>query len=1394
MDSSQIERLINQCRSNGACPFHPSLIHKVSHATFSDVDVKVDAVTKLQAEFESGAEIPDPDALLTALKTCLRTPNQHLTTATLSALPPLLPLLIARNASNHPTQGASISPAASTSSLSPSTIDAYTLRQALHALLPSGGVIDRLGDARDRPREKARETLALLGGYAFRFNTASSSLRAKEGKGPETPLMMFEKFLREGGFGSKVARVREQAILTLVHIRRTHHMFPIRPYLPGLVESLEDSDPAVRETAKTSVVELFTGPGVTDAARADLKKEMGRKGVRKGIVELLLGRILAGASGTTPVGSEAGSENGDAVAYVPLSVALAGKKTVGAAGGSSMSRSVSQPYVDKSRPASRNAAAPQPPTAGFVEGLTGGAGVLDVKSVYIVSSRDLENEFASMLKHFEGKETEHNWAPREKAILRVRGMLKGDVHERFMDTFLHGLKNGFMDASLKTLASLRTTVAANTISMYCELATTLGTAMDPFCDAMYTHLIRMGSLTKKVIAQQSQAAVDTIIHSVSPQPRLVLPVLWNALQDKAPQTRVYAMGHVKVYLEVNGSRGRHSIESVGGVDTLEKCLKKALGDANPGTRETARQAFWIFDGVWRDRGRALMETLDSTSKKQLEKACPSPELLAGLQAVTVQTPSLKKQSVAAAIAASRAKAKAIATAPPSLRHQATSQARTTSPPTKPRAASPSLSNSQSTGAVRAASPNGSPPRSRILTGGGGTMARAVSSSFVPNRDAARVPLPESPPSPTPDSSTFRRRVSSPMALSSNGNGNAVLRRAAQTALPASPPPRSVRLHANAHTLSRGGQNLTRESVSVAGMMQENDNESLLLASNVPIPEDSDSEMEIDDGFNLISFSTPYELYPPGGGGGIPQTRSAASFSPRSSSSRPPLSNALSTGTSSPPAGVPQPMVEDAMRARAEQAESAAERLLELVVDPEEGGVQPLATLLPSSLLLSHSHSRSAAAARVTTASTTSRMMSRPSAGGISSLKSSAAVPQPQPQPQPPRTPVSKSSNTVNARKVSSLFQDSPVYNRKAASSIFDMMNGQGNDDVWWNKRMSLFNERPMIAAGEGSERKEESELNGYIAALEAGLADVLVLKKLALVCRQNPVNEPISPISPDFSDPASPSPLLGTGRTRTLPSLKTDLWHQDRTAERLFNVLVQYLDPARPTTELEYGLIVLWELLESQAPLLEGREADVFSVLLQVRYSGHPTVMQATTTFRDTLTSRIEPVYGLTTMHACIQTFRDTPLPPLTDVETKNGTYAFGLIALGKFIMRLPAEVLEDELPRLRATLTSALTDMTSDSSLVVREAAAASIIAAQLVLQDEGHLFALLAGLPEDKKNLLAYLFDKHGCRSSASSNGKPPKPVGVEKLEREMRRLDNRTSLPPRPSGGLSTSLMSA
>ena len=50
-------------------------------------------------------------------------------------------------------------------------------------------------------------------------------------------------------------------------------------------------------------------------------------------------------------------------------------------------------------------------------------------------------------------------------------------------------------------------------------------------------------------------------------------------------------------------------------------------------------------------------------------------------------------------------------------------------------------------------------------------------------------------------------------------------------------------------------------------------------------------------------------------------------------------------------------------------------------------------------------------------------------------------------------------------------------------------------------------------------------------------------------------------------------------------------------------------------------------------------------------------------------------------------------MPPPPDVEDsaelKMMSYCFGLSALGKFIRRLPGEILEEELPRLKNTLIS---------------------------------------------------------------------------------------------------------
>jgi len=532
----------------------------------------------------------------------------------------------------------------------------------------------------------------------------------------------------------------------------------------------------------------------------------------------------------------------------------------------------------------------------------------------------------------------------------------------------------------------------------------------------------MAGFTKKIVAQTSQATVVIVMSNTSPQPRTVIPLFWTGLQDKTFQARSSVIEHVKTYLDFHGSRAKTAVEASGLCDTLENCIKKALTDANAGVRQNARVAFWSFEGLWKERGRIILEAQDGTSRKQLEKACPNQQDLPEVQPTT---PQVKKSSVAAAIAASRAKAKVIATAPPTLRHQATSAARTMSPPRS--SVSPQFSFGVSGRSTPTSPPvqarakvSTQPPRSRTTSGKASTLSHSRTSS---GESSNSVSYPGHRVVPLPFSSPPR---------------GSVLRQAMQTALPSSPSPRSTKETLPAPVSHQSFENEPEQpSMSFARQslylpdVEDTDpaKNDLLTAISIPLPDDADSDM---DESNIVSFSSPYEKFPP-----EPQlkscTDSQSTKSTTSNEHQPGLDP--SSGTGSHPVSVSQPVVEDALRARAEQAQSAAERLLELV-DPEDGSTQP-----PPSLLLNN---------------------------GTSPKTTRVRVPSLMAQKRPPTTPVNKSAAI---RKQAAAFRDSPAQ-QTTPSLMTDMLMPTTTraDGAWWRKRMArtchitfcLFssNERP----------------------------------------------------------------------------------------------------------------------------------------------------------------------------------------------------------------------------------------------------------------------------------------------------------------------------------------------
>lgn len=148
-------------------------------------------------------------------------------------------------------------------------------------------------------------------------------------------------------------------------------------------------------------MELFTSPGVTDAARADLKKEMTKKGVRKATMDSVLSQVLsASTSSLTSAASNELSQSGEKKEYVPPSLALLGKTPSTLSNGSSStpgpsamararttSRGNTGPKVP-SRPPSRTGIASPTPTeasggGGTGNTIIGGTSLTDIRNVYV---------------------------------------------------------------------------------------------------------------------------------------------------------------------------------------------------------------------------------------------------------------------------------------------------------------------------------------------------------------------------------------------------------------------------------------------------------------------------------------------------------------------------------------------------------------------------------------------------------------------------------------------------------------------------------------------------------------------------------------------------------------------------------------------------------------------------------------------------------------------------------------------------------------------------------------------------------------------------------------------------------------------------------------------------
>ncbi|KAI8960692.1 ARM repeat-containing protein [Daldinia sp. FL1419] len=422
-----------------------------------------------------------------------------------------------------------------------------------------------------------------------------------------------ERFVRNIAMVGKNQRAKEASLQWLVMMHKEHAL-PFRAYVPNLMELLEDADGMIRDATKTTVIELFRD--APNGAKSDLKKQLKNFKVRPAIEQAIVKELAPTSSGADP-----------------------------------QSRPASAMQVRPNLAASVSSLASERPITPMPE-----AKAESVEPSYVNTNRELEDLFRDMHPWFEGRESEHNWMKREESITKLRRLIVGNVPSDFPEAFIAGCRS-LLDGIIKAVNSLRTSLSKEGCALVQDLANTFGPGIDPMVELLMQTFVKLCAATKKISSHLANVSVDIIIGRTTYNAR-IMQHIWGACQDKNTQPRIYATGWLKTLLKKEVHHKNH-LEHGGGLDLIEKCIKKGLNDPNPGVREKMRSTYWAYAAIWPTRAEAIMDGLESTAQKLLQKdpnnpnspkkaepAAPRAGLGLSKSTMTASKPSLRETMMA----------------------------------------------------------------------------------------------------------------------------------------------------------------------------------------------------------------------------------------------------------------------------------------------------------------------------------------------------------------------------------------------------------------------------------------------------------------------------------------------------------------------------------------------------------------------------------------------------------------------------------------------------------------------------------------------------------------------------------------------------------------------------
>lgn len=245
-----------------------------------------------------------------------------------------------------------------------------------------------------------------------------------------------------------------------------------------------------------------------------------------------------------------------------------------------------------------------------------------IPAVNITEVSDLNHYASEFLPLFSDKETEFNWNPREKSIIHIRSLLRGNSPKDFSEEFLMFLKE-VSEGINKAITSLRTTLCAHGCFLIKECSIIMKECFDPLIDLFIPTLIKLCSSTKHITSSNANVALSAIFINSSFSIKLMQRIQ-SASIEKNVQPRSYSGTWLHIFIvrfHDNPAFVSHNGSNTG-IEISSKVLQKLLADPNPTVRQTAKTTYWCFWEMFPSEAESLLSRLEVNVVKGIKRSKP----------------------------------------------------------------------------------------------------------------------------------------------------------------------------------------------------------------------------------------------------------------------------------------------------------------------------------------------------------------------------------------------------------------------------------------------------------------------------------------------------------------------------------------------------------------------------------------------------------------------------------------------------------------------------------------------------------------------------------------------------------------------------------------------------